>query len=291
MHANLMPLADVIRTHGLAAKKSLGQHFLLDVDLLARIVRSAGDLSGCNVIEIGPGPGGLTRALLASPAQRVVAIEKDRRCLAALSPLAVAYGERLLLYEQDAMLLTLADTSAMPRRIVANLPYNIGTALVVQWLEEVASHGASVLQSFTVMLQKEVAERMVALPGDPAYGRLSVLVHQYADAALVFDVPPQAFMPPPKVMSSVLHAAIRPTPREDVALEALEKITAAAFNQRRKMLRQSLKSLGVDAIELCVRAQVEPTLRAEQCDLAMFAALARSYLALATEGAYKARQL
>lgn len=276
MPAELLPLAEVIRTHQLSAKKSLGQHFLLDPMLLQKIVHSAGDLSTMHVIEVGPGPGGLTRALLASAAASVTAIEKDSRCLAALAPLAALYGGRFRLVEEDAMRMPLASIGTAPRAVVANLPYNVGTALVVDWLTQVANEGAGVLHSFTVMLQKEVAERMIAQPGEKAYGRLSVLVRQYCDAEIMFDVQPGAFVPPPKVVSSVLRAVIRPTPREDVPLASLEKVVAAAFNQRRKMLRQSLKSLGADTLALCAKAGVEPTLRAEQCDLAMFAALTRA---------------
>ena len=278
--AELLSLPEVIRAHGLAAKKSLGQHFLLDPVLLSRIVSAAGDLAACDVIEIGPGPGGLTRALLQSSAKRVIAIEKDHRCCEALQPLYAHYPSRFELIEQDAMTLELLHIGNAPRVIVANLPYNIGTALVVTWIEAVAVHGPSLLQSFTVMLQKEVAERMTARVGDPAYGRLSVLVQQFTDAEILFDVPASAFSPPPKVVSSVLHASIREAPREDVPLALLEKVTAAAFNQRRKMLRQSLKSLGVDALALCEEAKIEPTLRAEACDLAMFARLARALLTL-----------
>ncbi len=276
---NLLPLADIIRVHGLAAKKSLGQHFLLDTTLLNKVVRAAGNLEGRHVIEIGPGPGGLTRALLDSLALSVTALEKDRRCLNALAPLTEHYGARFRLIEQDAMDADIATLGGVPRVIIANLPYNIGTHLVVDWIERAAAH-PGVLESFTVMLQKEVAERMVSDPGSKTYGRLSVLVRQYCEAALMFDVPPGAFFPPPKVTSTVLHAKLLAKPREDVLLADLEKITAAAFNQRRKMLRQSLKSLGVDALRLCEAAGIDPTLRAEQCDLGMFARLARHYVKL-----------
>jgi 16S rRNA (adenine1518-N6/adenine1519-N6)-dimethyltransferase len=271
----LLPLIDVIRQHGLITKKALGQHFLLDEALLQNIVRAAGDLAEKHVIEIGPGPGGLTRALLASRAASVTAIEKDARCIAALAPLKEQYGNRFTLHEQDALNLTLS-TMPSPRVIVANLPYNVGTAMLVAWVEQVAAEGSATLESFTVMLQKEVAERLVATPGNKAYGRLSVLMRQYADIELMFDVPAEAFLPPPKVTSSVVYARILPSPREDVPLQVLERVVAAAFNQRRKMLRQSLKSLGVDALMLCEKADIDPTLRAEQCDLPMFARLVRS---------------
>ncbi len=232
--SQLPSLAETIRFHGLAAKKSLGQHFLLDEQLLARIARAGGDLAGRHVIEVGPGPGGLTRALLESDAASVTAIEKDARCIAALAPLTEIYGERFILLEADAMDVPLAEAAPSPRVVVANLPYNVGTALVTGWLEQVAAGGPAALASFTVLLQKEVAERMVATPGSKAYGRLSVLVRQFADAQVAFDIPPGAFLPPPKVTSSVLVARILPRPREDVPLAVLEKVVAAAFNQRRR---------------------------------------------------------
>ena len=258
---------------------------MLDPNLLAKIVRAAGDISHSEVIEIGPGPGGLTRAILAANPVHLTAVEKDARCLAALAPLVEHAAGRFTVIEQDALRLRLREVRAEsvaaghPRYVLANLPYNVGTELITQWIEEVAEHGPSVLSGFTVMLQKEVAERMVAQVGDAAYGRLSLLLQQYCDAAILFDVPPAAFTPPPKVMSSILRARILPTPREDVPLAALSQVVAAAFNQRRKMLRQSLKSLGGDPLALCAAADIDPTLRAEACDLAMFARLARAWIA------------
>lgn len=278
MRSELPPLREVIAGFELHAKKSLGQHFLTDTNLLAKIVRAAGDLSGMQVIEIGPGPGGLTRAILDSNAAHLTAIEKDARCIAALQPLLQHYPGRFTLREVDALKVSLEETSPAPRAIIANLPYNVGTQLVVNWLQEWARHGAATLQHMTVMLQKEVAERMVATPGHKAYGRLSVLMRQCCDAELMFDVPASAFSPPPKVVSTILHARLLEKPREDVPLKALEKVVASAFNNRRKMLRQSLKALGVDAEGICRTAGVEPTLRAEMCDLSMFAALTRAYL-------------
>lgn len=269
----LPPLRDVIAQHGLATKKSLGQHFLLDTNLLAKIARAAGDLSGVEVIEVGPGPGGLTRALLETPARRVTAIEKDHRCIEALAPLFTVYGERFALQEADAMKVDMHGIGHAPRVVVSNLPYNVGTALILQWLDA-AAQGNSAVTGFTVMLQKEVAERLVAAPGSKAYGRISVLVQLLCDAALLFDVPPEAFSPPPKVMSSIVRARFLPKPRVDVPVPLLEKVTTAAFGQRRKMLRQSLKPLGGEA--LCVKAGIDPTLRPEQCDLAAFAALANA---------------
>ena len=271
----LLPLAQVIDQHGLRAKKALGQHFLLDSNLLAKIVRAAGDIGNAQVVEVGPGPGGLTRAILAAGPRHLLAIEKDERCLAALAPLKELYGERFTLLPADALRIAVEDIGQAPRMVIANLPYNVGTQLIIDWLQAVAVKGRQALESFTVMLQKEVAERMVAVPGDDAYGRLSVLVRQLCDAEIMFDVPPGAFSPPPKVVSSILRAEMLERPREDVPLKKLEQVTAAAFNNRRKMLRQSLKSLGVDATLLCEKAGIDPTLRAEQCDLAMFARLAR----------------
>lgn len=274
--AALPSIREVIDQHGLATKKSLGQHFLTDTNLLAKVVRAAGDLTGMHVIEVGPGPGGLTRAILDSNAAHLTAIEKDARCMQALAPLAEHYLERFTLLEQDALRAPVHAIGQAPRAVIANLPYNVGTQLVVNWLQEVAQHGSDVLQHFTVMLQREVAERMVAQPGSKAYGRLSVLVYQFCDAYMMFDVPPGAFSPPPKVMSSVLHAKILTKPREDVPLKALEQVVASAFNNRRKMLRQSLKAVCTDAAGLCERAGIDPTLRAENCDLKMFADLVRA---------------
>ncbi len=274
--ATLPSIREVIDQHGLATKKSLGQHFLTDTNLLAKVVRAAGNIDGMHVIEVGPGPGGLTRAILDSNAAHVTAIEKDARCMQALAPLAEFYPGRFTLLEQDALRAPITAIGTTPRAVIANLPYNVGTQLVVNWLQEVAQHGPHVLAHFTVMLQKEVAQRMVAQPGDDAYGRLSVLLHQFCDAAIMFDVPPGAFSPPPKVMSSVLHARIRPQPREDVPLKLLEQVVASAFNNRRKMLRQSLKAFHADAVALCERAGIDPTLRAENCTLKMFADLVRA---------------
>lgn len=274
--AALPPLADVIAHHQLATKKSLGQHFLLDTDLLARIARAAGDLTGRHVIEIGPGPGGLTRALLATNAAHVTAIEKDARCIAALSPLLQIAPQRFALQEADAMQVPVTQIGHAPRVVVSNLPYNVGTALIIQWLELAAIDGPAALESFTVMLQKEVAERFTASPGHKEYGRLSVLARLFCDAEILFDVPPEAFSPPPKVMSSIMRATVLSKPRLEVELATLEKVTAAAFNQRRKMLRQSLKSVRKDAENWCNAAMIDPTLRAEQCSLEMFAALANA---------------
>ena len=272
----LPPLREVIEANGLWAKKSLGQHFLLDTNLLAKIVRAAGDITGAHVIEVGPGPGGLTRAILEAGPKQLTAIEKDARCLAALHPLTQIYGDRFVVMEADALKVDISTMGDAPRMVIANLPYNVGTQLIIDWLQLAALQGPAALTGFTVMLQKEVAERMVAVVGDDAYGRLSVIMQQLTDAAILFEVPASAFTPPPKVTSAILRARILDKPREDVPLKALERVVAAAFNNRRKMLRQSLKSLGVDAIALCERAGIDPTLRAEVCDLKMFADLARA---------------
>lgn len=276
MAPELPPLREVIEAHGLWAKKSLGQHFLLDGNLLAKIVRAAGLIADSHVIEVGPGPGGLTRAILAAGPKHLTAIEKDARCLHALAPLSQHYPEQFTLREADALKVDITTIGEAPRMVIANLPYNVGTQLILDWLSLAALHGSTALTGFTVMLQKEVAERMVANVGDAAYGRLSVLMQQLTDAAILFEVPASAFTPPPKVTSAILRARVLEVPREDVPLKLLEQVVAAAFNHRRKMLRQSLKSLGVDTLVLCSIAEIDATLRAEACDLAMFARLTRA---------------
>lgn len=283
MVQELAPLREVIEAHGLWAKKSLGQHFLLDSNLLAKIVRAAGPIEDSHVIEVGPGPGGLTRAILAAGPQHLTAIEKDARCLEALAPLYAHYPAQFTVREADALKVDITSIGESPRMVIANLPYNVGTQLILDWLQLAALHGPTALTGFTVMLQKEVAERMVANVGDAAYGRLSVLMQQLTDAAILFEVPASAFTPPPKVTSAILRARVLETPREDVPLKLLEQVVAAAFNHRRKMLRQSLKSLGVDTPALCAIAEIEPTLRAEACDLAMFARLTRALAQMRNE--------
>ena len=235
----LPPLREVIARHGLAARKSLGQNFLLDLNLTAKIARASGSLSGANVVEIGPGPGGLTRALLAEGAN-VLAIERDERCLPALEEIALHYPGRLTVLAGDAMTFDPALHLKGPARIVANLPYNIGTALLVGWLSTPV--WPPWWESLVLMFQREVAERIVAPAGTKAYGRLSVLAQWRARAEIVFNVAPSAFTPPPKVTSSVVRL-IPGTPASSVDPRLLEKVAAAAFSQRRKMLRQSLKSL------------------------------------------------
>jgi len=268
---SLPPLREVIARHGLAAKKNLGQHFILDLNVTRRIARAAAPLADATIIEIGPGPGGLTRALLEAGARRVVAIERDRRAIAALAELAAAYPGRLDLIEGDALDLDPAALTEMPRQIVANLPYNIATTLLLRWLDRIGDY-----RSLTLMFQREVAERLVATPRSPAYGRLSVIVQWLAEPKILFDLPPRAFVPPPKVTSSVVSLVPRAAPAAPASKAALERVTAAAFGQRRKMLRSSLRTLGVMPEPLLDVAGIEPTARAEELSVAQFCALARA---------------
>jgi 16S rRNA (adenine1518-N6/adenine1519-N6)-dimethyltransferase len=275
---DLPPLRDVIARYELRAIKAFGQNFLLDLNLTSRIARAAGDLRDVTVIEIGPGPGGLTRALLAAGAKRVVAIERDRRCIAALAEIEAHYPGRLTVIEGDALAVDMAALREGPTRIVANLPYNIATPLLVGWLQ--AEPWPPFYESMTLMFQREVAERIVATPGSKAYGRLGVLSAWRSEARILFDIDPRAFTPPPKVTSSVVSLVPRANPLPaDVAL--IERVTAAAFGQRRKMLRQSLKSLGVDVNGLLEMSGIDGTSRAEEIDVAGFVALTRSYADLA----------
>ena len=268
----LPPLRDVIERHGLQAKKALGQNFLLDLNLTGKVARAAGDLSGVTVIEVGPGPGGLTRALLMHGAKRVIAIERDERCLAALAEISDHYPGRLEVVSGDALKTDFAALAGgEPTKIVANLPYNIGTELLVRWLTVEA--WPPFYQSLTLMFQREVAERIVAKPASSAFGRLGVLAGWRTDARIAFDVPPQAFTPPPKVISSVIHLEPR---REPLAadVKVLGRVTEAAFGQRRKMLRQSLKSMGGE--KLLVSVGIDPTRRAETLSVEEFVALAKA---------------
>ncbi len=269
----LPPLREVVRAHGLDARKSLGQNFLFDLNLTGRIARSSGALAGVTVIEVGPGPGGLTRALLAEGAGRVVAIERDPRCLPALAEIAAAYPGRLEVVEADALSVDMAALAGPgPARIVSNLPYNVGTALLVQWLS--APDWPPFWDSLTLMFQREVAERIVADQSRRAdYGRLGVLCGWRTRAKILFDVPPAAFTPPPKVTSSVVRLEPRPAPLP-CRLGALEAVTQAAFGQRRKMLRQSLKGLGVEPARLLAEAGIAETARAEEIPVEGFVALA-----------------
>ncbi|TPN70830.1 16S rRNA (adenine(1518)-N(6)/adenine(1519)-N(6))-dimethyltransferase RsmA [Mesorhizobium sp. B1-1-1] len=269
----LPPLREVIERHGLQAKKALGQNFLFDLNLTGKIARAAGSLAETTVIEVGPGPGGLTRALLFNGARKIVAIERDERCLAALAEISAHYPGRLEVVSGDALKIdfpTLAATAGDggPVRIVANLPYNIGTELLVRWLT--VAEWPPFYASMTLMFQREVAQRIVAAPGSEAYGRLGVLAGWRTQARIAFDVPPQAFTPPPKVTSSVVHLEPRVTPLY-ADVKKLGRVTEAAFGQRRKMLRQSVKSLGGEA--LLERAGIDPTRRAETLDVEEFVRL------------------
>jgi 16S rRNA (adenine1518-N6/adenine1519-N6)-dimethyltransferase len=266
----LPPLKDVIQRHGLDPRKSLGQNFLLDPRLIARIAAAAGKLGDAHVVEIGPGPGGLTRALLAAGAKEVVAIERDERCVAALRELEAAYPGRLRIVPGDALAIDPATLVPAPRRIVANLPYNIATPLLTSWLARIQDY-----EGLTLMFQREVADRLTARPRSKDYGRLSILTQWLTVPEQVFDIPPGAFFPPPKVTSTVVHLTPRPQPLAPADRLVLEKVTAAGFGQRRKMLRSSLKSLGVDTEALLAGAEVEPTARAEELSVEQFCALAR----------------
>jgi 16S rRNA (adenine1518-N6/adenine1519-N6)-dimethyltransferase len=266
-------LRDVVRRHGIAARRGLGQNFLFDLNLTQRIARQAGDLADVTVLEIGPGPGGLTRALLAGGARRVIAVERDKRCIAALQELAAAYPGRLEVIEADAMEFDAAERIRPPAKIVANLPYNIATALLLKWL----THDARAFESYTVLLQKEVAERLAAAPGTKAYGRLSVIVQWLCEVRMLFDIAPSAFTPPPKVTSTVIQLTPRIAPQAPADRATLEAVTAAAFGQRRKMLRQSLKGLDAGAEALLTRLGIDPRRRGETLSVLEFCALARAF--------------
>jgi 16S rRNA (adenine1518-N6/adenine1519-N6)-dimethyltransferase len=272
---DLPPLRDVIRRHGLTPKKSLGQNFLLDLNLTARIARAAEPLDGATVVEIGPGPGGLTRALLSLGAQRVIAIERDQRAVAALEEIAARYPRRLEIIAGDALAFDIAAHLGGKRaRVVANLPYNIATALLITWLT--AEPWPPWYDMLVLMFQREVAERIVAKVGDKAYGRLAVLTGWRTEAKILFDVAPSAFVPAPKVTSSVVRLIPRAAPLACDA-QLLQRVTEAAFGQRRKMLRQSLKSLGVDVSALLAAAGIAPTARAEEIPVEGFVTLARIF--------------
>lgn len=268
----LPPLREVIARHGIGARKGLGQHFLLDGNLTDRIARAAGSLDGIHVVEIGPGPGGLTRSLLAAGAARVVAVERDPRCVDALAELEAAYPDRLKIVTADALEVDAAGLVPAPRRIVANLPYNVSTALLRRWLD---APGA--FESMTLMFQTEVAERLAATPGGRDYGRLSVLTQWLCDVRILFNVARTAFVPPPKVSSSVVRLFPRSAPLSPARMATLERITAAAFGQRRKMLRSSLKTLEADTETLLKAAGIDDgTRRAETLSIEEFCALARA---------------
>jgi 16S rRNA (adenine1518-N6/adenine1519-N6)-dimethyltransferase len=268
------PLRDLIRRHGLSAKKALGQHFILDPNLTARIARAAGPLEGTTILEVGPGPGGLTRALLAQGARKVVAIERDPRCIEALADLVRSSQGRLVLVPGDALVIDpRPHFGPGPVRIVANLPYNVATALLMHWLS--IEPWPPWYDAAILMFQREVAERLVAGPGSKAYGRLAVIVGWRTQASVLFDVKPAAFVPPPKVTSSMVKIVPRPSPATcDRGL--LERVTEAAFGQRRKMLRQSLKTLGVDPLALLSAVSIDPTQRAEMVAVDGFVAMANA---------------
>jgi 16S rRNA (adenine1518-N6/adenine1519-N6)-dimethyltransferase len=279
----LPPLREVIRRYGLRAKKSLGQNFLLDFNLIDRIVRAAGPLAGVNVIEIGPGPGGLTRALLAHGARRVIAIERDERAIAALKEIAELNPHRLEIVCADALETDPRDIlKTAPARVVANLPYNIATPLLIRWLT--AEPWPPWYDQLVLMFQREVAERIVACADSKTYGRLAVLSGWRTEARILFDVPPQAFVPAPKVTSSLVRLVPRTTPLS-CDPEALQRVTQAAFGQRRKMLRHSLKSISPETQALLARAGLDPTARAEDIPVEGFVALARAFVALKGEPA------
>ncbi len=273
----LPPLREVIATHDLRAKKSLGQNFLLDLNLTAKIARIAGDLSACDVLEIGPGPGGLTRGLLAEGARRVVAIEKDARCLPALAEIAAGYPDRLRVLNDDALAVDWAAHLNPPIRIIANLPYNVGTELLIRWL--IPPVWPPQWSSLTLMFQREVAERIVAREGSKAYGRLAVLAQWRCEARIALNLPPEAFTPPPKVSSAVVHLTALEAPKFPADQKVLERVVAKAFNQRRKMLRAALKGLCPDIEDRILAAGLRPTDRAETVSLEGFCALARAVAA------------
>jgi 16S rRNA (adenine1518-N6/adenine1519-N6)-dimethyltransferase len=269
----------VVAVHGLAARRGLGQHFLFDLNLTARIARAAGDLSVGSVIEIGPGPGGLTRALLEAGARDLFVVERDRRCVPALQQIAEAWPGRLTILEEDALRVAAHQLGQAPRRIVANLPYNIATELLLRWLDH-----ATAFAGMTLMFQKEVAARLAAEPGDSAYGRLSIAAQWRAHVRTLFDISPRAFVPPPKVVSTVVELVPRTEPLAPADPAVLERVTAAAFGQRRKMLRSSLRTLNVDTPALLANANITPTRRAEDLSVEEFCALARVFSALRANG-------
>lgn len=287
MSDKLPPLREVIKTHDLQAKKSFGQNFLLDLNLTGKIARVAGDLSNSAVYEVGPGPGGLTRGLLENGAKRVVAVEMDPRCLPALSEVSAAYGNALTVHLADALKVNEQDLLKIrdgeEARIASNLPYNVGTALFVKWLT--LENWLPWYKSLTLMFQQEVAERIVASPSSKAYGRLSVLAQWRGRVRIAMKVPAAAFTPPPKVASAIIHFEPTAPIDERVRLEDLERVVERAFGQRRKMLRASLKSLDVPAMDLLRAAEIEPTLRAENISVEGFVELARQYAILRARSA------
>lgn len=274
MNFVLPPLKEVIAQYGLTAKKALGQNFILDMNLIDKIVRSAKARDALpfekgTVIEVGPGPGGLTRSILENGAKQLIAIEKDERTMVILDDIKKVYPDHLTVMNTDALTVDASTLGEAPRAVIANLPYNVGTALLTGWLKQ-----ASAYSSFTLMFQKEVAERLVAAPRTSAYGRLSILTQWLCEVEILFTVNPAAFTPPPKVTSAIVFLRPREKPLAPARMEMLEKVTAAAFNQRRKMLRSSLKSLG-NSEEICAAAGVPVTARAEEVSVESFCAMAR----------------
>jgi 16S rRNA (adenine1518-N6/adenine1519-N6)-dimethyltransferase len=283
--SNLPPLREVIAAHELSARKGLGQHFLLDFNLTERIARAAGDIEGATVFEVGPGPGGLTRAILTAGAGRLIAVEKDTRCLEALAPLVTAAAGRLTLITSDALETDerhlFENTGVAPRdiHIIANLPYNVATVLLIKWLKQ-TTETPELYASIVLLMQKEVAQRITAQPRTKAYGRLSVMAQWLCDCEACFDIGPRAFTPPPKVSSTVIKLSPRAAPRAAANWRDMEAVTRAAFGQRRKMLRASLKSLaGSKAEELLRTAGITPTARAEELSVEEFGSLARAWAA------------
>ena len=258
------------------AKKSLGQNFLLDLNLTAKIANCAGNVEGKNIIEIGPGPGGLTRALLETNADHVYALEKDDRCIAALQELAKFFPDKFTLTSADALKVNIADVCPAPRIVIANLPYNIATPLLISWLKQMNE-----FDSLTLMFQREVADRICAKTRTKAYGRISIISQWLCKVEKKFDLPPSAFTPPPKITSSVVHFIPLQDRKDNVKFEIMEKVTAAAFGQRRKMLRQSLKTLKTDTPALLEAANINPESRAEEIDIAGFIRLCEEYQKMA----------
>lgn len=287
---SLPPLRDLLKAHELFAKKSFGQHFLLDERVLELIASYAGDVENHHVFEVGPGPGGLTRALLARGAS-VTAIEKDPRFLPLIEPLKETYPSKFTLLQEDALKTNLLELAPSPRKIVANLPYNVATPLLVNWLHEINAHGQNAYTQLTLMFQKEVAERIAAEPDTGAYGRLAVLSNWLCDVVWHQDLPAGAFTPPPKVTSAVISLIPLAKPRFEANLKSFERVVATAFNQRRKMLRVSLKALGLDATALLEHAHIDGTKRAEVLDVEAFSRLANSYDALTKSATKSSSQL
>ncbi|HVO01543.1 MAG TPA: 16S rRNA (adenine(1518)-N(6)/adenine(1519)-N(6))-dimethyltransferase RsmA [Candidatus Cybelea sp.] len=275
----LPPLREVMRRHGIEPKKSLGQNFLFDLNLTAKIARAAGKLDEGTIIEVGPGPGGLTRALLSEGARKVIAVERDARALPALGEIAAAYPGKLEVVEGDALKVDLGALGEAPRKVVANLPYNVATPLLLRWLEQ-----ATRFASLTLMFQKEVADRLTAKPRTEDYGRLSIVTQWRCTVKQLFDIPPKAFIPPPKVTSTVVQLTPRPEPAFPADPRDLEAVAEAGFGQRRKMLRQSLKTLPVEVNALLDRANIRDTARAEELDIEQFCQLARAFAELRRRG-------